>query len=168
MGETPHSTNDDRLLSYDPMNDNQTLSAFKIGDASARSQTNPPHRILVADEDRDIRLLYSEVLAGSGYVVDEVEDGDAAWQSLQAKDYDLLITEHALPKLTGIQLVRKLRAAHMALPVVMAATTLPAHELRRDVSLQIAATLEKPFVIDALVNTVKSVLYAPAAPGLRL
>lgn len=132
--------------------------------ASRKSPAKSAHRILVVDEDRDIRCLYSEVLADSGYDVDVVQDGNAGWDALQANRYQLLITEHDLPKLTGIQLVRKMRAAHMALPVVMAAARLPTHELHRDLSLQLAATLEKPFGVDALVDTVKSVLHAPAAP----
>jgi DNA-binding NtrC family response regulator len=48
----------------------------------------------------------------------------------------------------------------MAVPVVMAAGRLPIHELGRNPSLQLAATLSKPFAIDALVDTVKNVLRA--------
>lgn len=128
---------------------------------------NSARRILVVDKESDLRLLYTDALGDHGYKVDEAEDGVVAWETLQAKNYNLLITEHDLPKLTGIQLVRKMRAAHMALPVVMAATTLPTHELHRDLSLQLAATLEKPFGVDTLVDTVKSVLHAPAALAFR-
>ena len=53
------------------------------------------------------------------------EDGVAAWEALQVNNYNLLITEHNLPKLTGVELVRKLRAARMDVPVVMAAVRLP-------------------------------------------
>jgi hypothetical protein len=61
-----------------------------------------------------------------------------------------------------------LRAARMALPVVMAAGRLPTHELARNPSLQLAATLSKPFQVDALLDTVKNVLHATdSAPGQR-
>ena len=160
-----------QLLAAHDFHDFSHSNITQVNERAAAEQNGPANsaqRILVVDKDSDLRLLYTDALSGHGYKVDEVEDGGAAWETLQAKDYNLLITEHDLPKLTGIQLIRKLRAAHMALPVVMAATTLPTDELHRDVSLQLAATLEKPFAIDALVNTVRSVLYAPAAPGLRL
>lgn len=135
------------------------------GQAAAQKQpANITHRILVVDKDSDLRLLYTDALGGHGYKVDSAEDGDVAWAALQANNYNLLITEHDLPKLTGIQLVRKMRAAHMALPVLMAATTLPTHELHRDLSLQLAATLEKPFSIELLVTTVRSALHAPPSP----
>jgi hypothetical protein len=56
-----------------------------------------------------------------------------------------------------------MRAARMALPVVMAAGRLPARELARNPSLQLAATLAKPFVVDALLDTVQQVLRATAS-----
>jgi len=126
------------------------------------------HRILVVDEDSDLRLLYADALARPGYHVDAAENGAAAWEALQANYYNLLITEHDMPGLTGVELVRKLRSARMALPVVMAAGRLPTHELARNPSLQLAATLSKPFAIPALLDTVKSVLRTTDSPREQL
>lgn len=129
-----------------------------------------PHaerRILIVDEDHDLRLLYGEALTGAGYRLDFAVDGAAAWATLQARHYDLLITEHALPKLTGVELIRKLRAAHMALPVVLAASRCPEAELARHPYLQLAAVILKPFTIDLLLATVTEALRVPARPGLR-
>jgi DNA-binding response OmpR family regulator len=125
---------------------------------------NSSHRILAVDEDRDLRRLYAEALAHPGYSVDVAEDGAAGWEALQVNRYHLLITEHDLPKLTGVELVRKLRAARMALPVVMAAGRLPTQELARNPSLQLAAMLVKPFAVDALLDTVENVLRATDRP----
>jgi DNA-binding response OmpR family regulator len=118
----------------------------------------------VVDEDRDLRLLYADALARPGYHVDAAENGAAAWEALQANYYNLLITEHDMPGLTGVELVRKLRSARMALPVVMAAGRLPTHELARNPSLRLAATLSKPFAVDALLDTVRNVLRATDTP----
>jgi DNA-binding response OmpR family regulator len=142
------------------MKDNELSQAGEPAGASRQCPTHSPPRILVVDEDSDLRLLYADVLALPGYHVDAAEDGAAGWEALQANNYNLLITEHSLPKLTGVELVRKLRAAHLALPVVMAAGRLPTHELARNPSLQLAATLLKPFAVDALLDTVKNVLRA--------
>jgi len=122
------------------------------------------HRILVVDEDSDLRLLYADALARPGYHVDAAENGAAAWEALQANYYNLLITEHDMPGLTGVELVRKLRSARMALPVVMAAGRLPTHELARNPSLGLAATLLKPFAVEVLLDTVRNVLRATDTP----
>jgi DNA-binding response OmpR family regulator len=116
---------------------------------------NPAHRILVAYDEPLIRRLITAALTGSGYHVDNVENGAVAWEALQAKSYDLLITDQLMPKVTGVELVRNLRSARMALPVVMVAGTLPEEELH---SLQLAATFLKPFVVADLLDTVESVL----------
>jgi DNA-binding response OmpR family regulator len=126
--------------------------------APQRSQTRPCHRILVADDESNILQLMAAVLAQSGYEVDAVKDGAIAWAALRAKSYDLLITDHHMPNVTGIELIKTLRSARMALPVVMVAGTLPSHELAQATSLQIAATLEKPFVVAELLDTVENVL----------
>jgi len=126
--------------------------------ATDRFPVRTSQRILIADEDTDLRMLYAEALSARGYDVDSAADGAAGWEALQTNRYDLLITEHDMPKLTGVDLVRKLRAAHMSLPVVMAAQRLPVDELTQDSSLQLAATLWKPFAIDSLLTMVQSAL----------
>ncbi len=126
--------------------------------ASSRSLKNFSHRILVVDGDRDLRELYANVLAAPDYSVYLAEDGAAGWEALQTNHYQLLITEHELAKLNGIALVRKLRAAHMDLPVVMAAGKIPAYQQSRNNSLHLAATLEKPFTTNELLDTVKTAL----------
>jgi DNA-binding response OmpR family regulator len=127
-----------------------------------------PPRILVVDEDRDLRRLYTEALARPGYHVDAAEDGAAALKALRVNNYQLLITEHSLPTLTGVELVRTLRAARMALPVIMAATRLPIQELAQNPSLQPVAVLPKPFYISQLLETVRAILRAAVSPRGQL
>jgi DNA-binding response OmpR family regulator len=114
----------------------------------------------VVDDEACIRRLLTQVLVGSGYHVDVAEDGAAAWEALQAKPYDLLITDQNMPKISGVELVKNLRSARIPLPVVMVAGELPVRDLAQNPSLQLAATLSKPFAVDALIDTVKSVLRA--------
>jgi DNA-binding response OmpR family regulator len=140
------------------MKDNQLSQAGEQACLALECQADPRHRILVVDEDSDLRLLYTYALARPGYHVDAAEDGAAGWEALYANRYDLLITDNDVPKVSGVELVRKLRSARMALPVIMAAGRLPTEELARNPSLQLAATLVKPFAVDTLLDTVKNVL----------
>jgi DNA-binding response OmpR family regulator len=128
-----------------------------VGTPSQR-QPNHRQRILVVDDDEDIRRLDTEALVCSGYKVDAVVDGAVAWDILQLNDYDLLVTDYNMPKMSGIELIQKLHAAHMALPVIMASGTIPTEKLKRHPWLQIDATLLKPYTADELLATVGKVL----------
>jgi len=125
-------------------------------------------RILLVDDDRAIRVMSGKVLLRSGYQVDTAEDGQAGWEALQANSYDLLITDNNMQRLSGVELVKKLRSAQMTLPVVLASGTLDTEELNRSPWLQVAASLLKPFTTDQLLEVVKEVLCAASntrAPG---
>ena len=102
----------------------------KAGTSQIQDAPHPPERILVVDDDEDIRQLSAEMLISHGYEVDAVEDGEAAWNALLASDYgpdsyDLVITDNHMPKLTGLELAKRLRAQRMGLPVILASGTLP-------------------------------------------
>ena len=142
------------------MKDNQDLPACGPASTVQPSQREPPHRILVVDDESSIRQLSTEVLIHSGYEVDAAEDGAAAWQALSADSYDLLITDHNMPRVTGVELLKKMRAARMDLPVILVSGAMPTEELNRHPWLQLAATLLKPFTPDELLGTVQEVLRA--------
>jgi two-component system, OmpR family, alkaline phosphatase synthesis response regulator PhoP len=125
----------------------------------------PPHRILVVDDEPDIRRLNAAVLMDSGYHVDDVEDGAIAWETLQLKSYHLLITDNEMPKVSGVELLKKLHATRMAVPVIMATGTWPHEEFTRQPWLQPAAKLLKPYTIVELLGAVQEVLRATVSPG---
>jgi len=64
------------------MKANGLLHAGELAGASVQYPAHPCHRILVVDEDSDLRLLYADVLALPGYHVDTAEDGAASWLAL--------------------------------------------------------------------------------------
>jgi DNA-binding response OmpR family regulator len=134
----------------------------KAACAPIQGQTNPPNRILFVDDNIAVREASAKVLIRSGYQVDAAEDGEAGWKALHATSYDLLITDHNMPKLSGVELVKKLRSAQMKLPVVLASGVLPKEELDQNPWLQLAATLLKPFTIAELLETVRAALSATA------
>jgi CheY-like chemotaxis protein len=158
--ETPHSARKKFRLTHHVMKENKISQLGEPIGASLRCPTKPLCRVLVVDDYRDIRQLSTEVLINSGYAVDAAADGVAAWEALQIKAFNLLITDNDMPRLTGVELVRKLRSAHMALPVILATGRLPAEELAQNPSLQLAALLPKPFSPEDLLGTVTNVLSA--------
>jgi DNA-binding response OmpR family regulator len=155
-------------LKLDEMNTALELPCAIATVTPTQGQTNPPQHILVVEDDSDLRQLSASVLIRFGYRVRAAEDGAAGWEALNADSYDLLITDHNMPRLTGVELVKKLRSARMALPVILATGHLPTEELCQNPSLQLAAMLPKPFSVDELLQTVRAVLRAADSSRERL
>jgi DNA-binding response OmpR family regulator len=128
---------------------------------STPGATHRFHRILVVDDDTGIRKIGAEVLVRHGYQVDAAEDSATGWKALQAHTYDLLITDLDMPRLSGLKLVKKLRAARMALPVILASGIMTPRELNQSPWLQLSGALLKPVSPEQLLQTVRAVLCAP-------
>jgi len=116
------------------------------------------HRILVVDDDKSIRELNTEMLTRSGFEVDAAADGAVGWEALQTKRYDLVITDNYMPKVIGIEMVKKLHAAGMKLPVIMATALFPQEQFIQNPWLETIPTLIKPFKLAELLDIVIKVL----------
>lgn len=68
--------------------------------------------ILVVDDARDMRLIAQHLLRKLGYQADTAEDGQEAWEKLQKKDYQVVISDWVMPKVDGLSLCKKIRAAN--------------------------------------------------------
>lgn len=135
-----------------------TLTPDEPAGTALQFQSNPPHRILIVDDDNFFRRLNSQVLLRAGYAVDAAEDGAAAWEALGVEAYDLVITDNNMPNVSGVELLEKLHAAHMTLPVIMATGAPPDAEFTKQPWLQPTAMLLKPITAAVMVRTVKKVL----------
>jgi DNA-binding response OmpR family regulator len=124
------------------------------------SGAEPRARILYVDDEPLLRRLGELALVRMGYDVDTAADGAQGWDALQHTHYNLLITDHSMPVLTGLELSRNARVAGMRLPIMMTSGSISAMEDPVWAQLDIAAFLPKPFAFDALVETVERVLLA--------
>jgi DNA-binding response OmpR family regulator len=150
------------------MKDNQTMPAGGSADARLQSGASPSPRILLVEDDFYARELNAGVLIRFGYQVDTAGDGADAWKALNEQSYDLLITDNRMPRVTGLELIKKLRSEDMMLPVILASGTVPSEELKRHPWLQLDATLPKPFTLAELLDTVKKVLSAADSARIRV
>ena len=118
----------------------------------------PACRILVVDDEPDRRQLSVDVLVNAQFEVNAAVDGAHGWETLRAKHFDLVITDNKMPRMTGVELIEKLRYTRLPLPVIMATSQLPTWEFERKPWLMPEATLQRPFSIDDLLASVKQVL----------
>lgn len=76
-------------------------------------------KILIAEDDRELRQLFQHVLTKNGYTVKGVSDGREALDALDNDYYDLIISDIMMPVMDGYELVRTLRESGNLVPVMM-------------------------------------------------
>jgi CheY-like chemotaxis protein len=116
----------------------------------------------VLDDDPAAREITALFLAHSGYLVETAGDGEQGWEALQSGTYDLLVTDHHMPRLTGVQLVKRLRVAGLGLPVILASGSPELREAWDDRQLALTAVLLKPFPFSDLISIARRA--APLEP----
>jgi DNA-binding response OmpR family regulator len=158
MGKTPHTNRKDFMVKLCDMTDEPISQAVEPASAPTQGQANPPRRILLVDDDSAVRVFNKTVLTQAGYEVDEAADGGAGFEALQSQLYDLVITDNSMPKVTGIEMLKKLRAARLSLPVIMATGAAPTDEFARYPWLQPDITLLTPYSMTEMLNAVEVVL----------
>jgi CheY-like chemotaxis protein len=144
-----------------PEKEDQIRQTGEPARAGPQGQMSGPHRILVVDDQPLIRQLNVKRLMDAGYHVDAAEDGIAAWSTLRQSNYDLIITDNTMPRMTGLELIEKVRAAGMGVAVLMASGTVPTEQFNRYPWLQPNATLSKPYSAEEFLRTVKKILARP-------
>ncbi len=76
-------------------------------------------KILIAEDDSELRQLFSHVLIKNGYSVTGVCNGKEALDALDKGYYDIIISDIMMPEMDGYELVSSLRAAGYSIPVMM-------------------------------------------------
>jgi two-component system response regulator FlrC len=76
-------------------------------------------RILVVDDDDDVRAFLVEALESSGHEVEQAGDGDVAQQRLLARNFHVLLTDLKMPKVDGMELLRRMRVAQPELEIIV-------------------------------------------------
>ena len=76
-------------------------------------------KILIAEDDKELRHLFQHVLTKNGYAVTGVSNGEEAIQAMVESYYDLIISDIMMPKMDGYEMVRTLRQSGTTIPVMM-------------------------------------------------
>lgn len=76
-------------------------------------------KVLIAEDDRELRQLFSRVLVKNGYAVVGVSDGEEALAEIENQFFDIIISDIMMPRIDGYELVRTLRETGNNTPVLM-------------------------------------------------
>jgi CheY-like chemotaxis protein len=115
-------------------------------------------RILCADDSPEIRQALSHLVAAAGATAEFAHDGQDALDFLTARlnGFDLLITDHEMPRLDGLGLVRSLRERGFAGRIIVFASPLEAPVSRGYRDLRVDAIFAKPFDSLKLLDAIKA------------
>jgi len=113
-------------------------------------------RILVAEDDADLADGLRHSLRQAGYAVDCVRTGDEADRALASGTFDLLILDLGLPKMSGLEVLRRLRARQSNLAVLILTAMDAVDDRVRGLDLGADDYLAKPFVLAELEARVRA------------
>lgn len=123
-----------------------------------------PGRALVVEDEPDIREVIRRMLQARGLEVDAHSDGATAARAFQPGRYDLLITDHVMPRVSGLDLGREVRARDAAVPIIFVVGACPP-ELRAQMDELAAHVLHKPFTNEQFFQAVDAALSPDAQTG---
>lgn len=120
--------------------------------------TMPAQRILAVDDEPPLRKLLRTGLDAHGFDVLEAEDGKAALALLRRNAIDLMVLDLGLPGMDGFEVIRQLREAGSALPIVVLSAR--ADEAGKVRALDMGADdfVTKPFGMDELLARIRAAL----------
>jgi CheY-like chemotaxis protein len=123
-------------------------------------------KILVAEDEALAAMVLEDVLTECGHSVTLAADGEWALRLAREAHFDVLITDLAMPRMTGWELIHHLRVEQPGLPAVVMTGYLPpgGRELLFDGAQAPVGLLLKPFDISRLVETLDQVVPRAAVP----
>lgn len=114
-------------------------------------------RILIVDDEADIREVVREYAEINGYVADEAEDGMIALQKIREQRYDLVIVDVMMPRLDGFSLCREIRNI-VDMPIIILSARQEEYDKLFGFELGVDDYVVKPFSPKELMARVKVVL----------
>lgn len=115
-------------------------------------------RILVIEDEESIRMALEDDLMLEGFQVASAPDGEVGLQMAKENNYDLIILDLMLPRISGIDVCRELRRVNISTPIIM--LTAKSQEIDKILGLELGADdyVTKPFSPRELLARIKAVL----------
>jgi CheY-like chemotaxis protein/Tfp pilus assembly protein PilZ len=120
------------------------------------------NRVLIVDDEPDLREIIAFDFEAAGYVVDCAEDGLTAWKALSESKYDVVVSDIRMPNSDGVSLLKKVKSGGRGdVPVMVFITGYSDLSLDEAYHLGIDGFFSKPFDRRELVQNIKRLLTPP-------
>lgn len=121
---------------------------------------NPDMRVLVVDDFSTMRRIIKNILRQLGFNnVVEADDGTSAWDVLNKDKIDFIISDWNMPQMTGIDLLRKVRASEefCDLPFLMVTAEAQQENIIEAVQAKVSNYIVKPFTADVMKQKIDKI-----------
>jgi two-component system response regulator QseB len=122
---------------------------------------SPPSslNILLAEDERSVAFSISFALKADGHKIEIVSDGEEALSELTRKPgvFDLLITDHSMPRMNGVELVKRLRDTAFTGRIVVLSAHLSAENRAAYLALRVDMMVPKPFDVHLLRAAIREI-----------
>ena len=118
-------------------------------------------KLLIIEDDKKIADSLKKGLTNEGYIVEVSFDGEEGLELAEISKPDLIILDRLLPKINGIDLIKKLRNQNNHTPILMLSALGEADEKIEGLNIGADDYLSKPFSFDELLARIKSLLRRP-------
>ncbi len=123
------------------------------------------HRVLVADDDELVRRLIHTILTQQGYDVGLCPDGEAALDRLAEGGWSLLIVDLHMPRRSGLEVIRELRARGAGLPAILISGVMSEEVVEECGGLGPVECIPKPFGVERLTAAVARFIHGVNPPA---
>jgi two-component system, NtrC family, response regulator HydG len=120
-------------------------------------------KILIVEDDAATAWALEQSLSDEGYAITSVDSAEKALVALKQQAFELVITDLRLPRMDGLELVRRVQARKTKAPVIVVTAYGNEETQRRLDESGVHATFAKPFQMDRLRKSVESALKVKAA-----
>ncbi|MCP5094601.1 MAG: response regulator [Chloroflexi bacterium] len=122
-------------------------------------------KVLIAEDDKDIRDLIVLTLTFNGFDVVSAEDGAAAVEKAEKELFDVILMDVRMPRMTGYEACRRLKEneATQGMPIIFLSAKGQETEIQTGLQAGASDYVLKPFSPDKLVETIENVLARKAA-----
>jgi DNA-binding response OmpR family regulator len=118
-------------------------------------------RLLIIEDDKNLIRLLKTALKPLGYAVDAAENGEKGLNLALINNYDLIITDYNLPRLSGREIIEKIRSEKQDTPIIVLSVRSEINDRVELLNLGADDYLAKPFTLAELLARVKALLRRP-------
>ena len=118
-------------------------------------------RILVVEDERKMASFIERGLKEEGYAVDAAFDGEMGWEYVSTNEYDLVILDWMLPKMSGLVLCQKIRQTGARTPILILTARDAVEDKIKGLDEGADDYLTKPFSFDELLARIRALLRRP-------